>query len=787
MKLKNVVSRTYWVGLLKQENNKYFLLLIVVLLPYILGNIIASRFAAKSIEKSTRSQLEREAKVTEERFENIIKKVENDFLIFDNVFLSIDDINTLDQFAIENFKNNIDFIVGDEDIYDHYRVVQQDGQEVLRIDSQATEDNKELKNIAQRTYFQRALALNNNQYYISPIELNKEGNPPKIEVPFNPIFRIIKRSNNENYFQIINISVNKLFDDIESNSLATEYNAELLILNENGYFLKHPNPELTFGFEKNQSDLNINNIYPEAWASIENQSTGFIKQIQDDDSDFVLFSQEIYVSEEENSRKLYLLYQIPKASFYQELNQFNRTLLMINALGICFILAGYSILLRLNARLSSEKQYSQALKEEIRKREESEARLIENQDELVKTQDNLKRAIQAISIEKRNAENSAKFKSRFLSSMSHEIRTPINGILGLAELLSMEDLTAKQASFIESILSGGKHLLHLINEILDLSKLEEGKIELNNRLFSLYEAVQNSVQTFWKQAEDKGIQLSFQIDPDLPEYYLGDYFRISQIFLNLISNAVKFTESGKVTVKVARLDEEIESLSEYVNPIALRCEIEDTGIGIAAERQQKLFQEFSQTSKTIAAQYGGTGLGLSICKKLVELMHGDIGVISEQGEGSKFWFTITLDIPNDSEISPSKNTQTIPNVLRNDPNPNIKILVAEDNPLNQRVISYQMEKLGYQFDIVENGVEAIEVLKKNQYKMVLMDCNMPVMDGYEATELIRSTDNNIPIVGFTASVTQEDVYRCLESGMTDYLSKPANLEAVAKMIERWAE
>ncbi len=768
-------------SLFRQIFARKYLAIVVLASPICLLTLSAYIVVSEIYESTLVGRIKTQAQFSTQSIQNVIALTDEKVLLLGNNTQALQYLKSLrtvtdkpksltglEHLFRTELQNDLREILRQRNYIDHVRYVDKTGQEIIRIDR----DTKSypLKNVSQRDYFKEIMQLQPGELYISPINLNREGETGELEKPYKPTFRIATPVFNElkeiEGFFITNLLAKEIFQVANDEALERRYGTELIISNADGYYLQHPDPafEYAFEFDDKKSDAEMK-VSKYLWQKIIRNRDGIIYNHKIQGDSYLVIYDTVYLYPNNEQLKIKLLYFIPDEIAFQKLRD---VALFFFALGLISLAA---LLITLSGLYQVYEENKDLEKKEEELRIQSEA-----------------------------AAEANTLKSRFLASMSHEIRTPLNGVIGLAEVLSTTMLNSEQRDFVLTIESSGQHLLGLINEILDLSKLEANEVEIDYQRFNLRGLLKETLDSFRLQAAKKDIDLVLSMDDDLSDSYVGDRFRLRQILTNFVGNALKFTETGEVFIGVSRFEQDLTSwleerklqpnlFDDFESPALLKIIVRDTGIGISEAAQAKIFEPFSQAEKSTTRKYGGTGLGLSISSHLVTLMGGKFGVESVLGEGAEFWFVVVLDELPVGTVPTVEGLQKRFDTAKTTAgrSPQHRIMVVEDNVVNQKVIDSILKRLGYQADILPNGQKALERLAVQDYDLVFMDYHMPVLDGHEATRQIRKNPDwqQLPIIGLSASAMRDDLERCLEAGMNDYLTKPTKIDQVADMLEKW--
>ena len=602
------------------------------------------------------------------------------------------------------------------------------------------------------------------------------------------------------------IVINTNFRDVMSSYRAIKTH-ETILVNQKGQHLYHTDESRQFDFEFLKSPETLATREPQVWANLSGNSKEEIREF--DQHGDLHVSQRIYFDEAKDNRFIGLVLAKEKEDVLKPAVELSRNAFIIAMVTILFSLLFVQLIIRRQtapiteltktATRISESDLSENIRltgkrDEVGKLAWAFSKLIKKLQEQNKASMTQAKEIQLLNedLEQRIAERTASLKeatdraesastakSEFLATMSHEIRTPMNGMLGTAQLLSKTELTDQQHKYLDTINHSGEALLTIINDILDFSKIESGKVELEPIDFNLKDLSVNAIELMSSRANDKQIDLRLNYPKDLAECFHGDPGRLRQIILNLVGNAIKFTSKGYVELSI-----EGEAMDASHQKITIR--IKDTGIGIPSSGQSQLFEAFHQADASTTRKFGGTGLGLAICKRLTELMNGSIDFQSEEGKGTEFWITVVLPL-GEHVSSKRDNENDNPSPSNTEEQLSGKILLAEDNHINQMVAKDLIEQLGIEVDIAENGIKAVDAWRKGSYDLILMDCLMPEMDGFEATRQIRSLqqEHHTPIIALTANVLPSDQKACADSGMDDFLGKPIVHQLLVEKLKHW--
>ena len=659
------------------------------------------------------------------------------------------------------------------------------GREIVRVERQkrrgaiqvVTDDALAQK--GQRDYFQEGMDTPDGEVYLSPIELNRENN--EIVEPYVPTIRVAVKVNQgvgrPFGLVIINVDLREVFSEAAILPIA---GGQVFLANQDGDFLYHPDTSKIFGSEFERPGL-LWEQFANARLLSEQTSASTIEESGSEERLAVGYG-EAHISEDQ---AIYAIVTMPYQSIVASLAEIRKSGLiaavLTSLLAVIFSLILARTIAGPLARITNAVQsYSFMNTISLPKSTTSEFNLLAQALEKMaaKIQDQAVE-IESESKERIQTEARSETRSAFLANMSHEIRTPMNGVVGMTDMLNQTELTSEQRQYTEVLARSASLLLAVIDDILDFSKIEAGKLKIEAVSLDLRILVDDIMRLLSPKADEKRLELVAEIDPAIPEKVIGDPVRIRQILINLVGNALKFTTKGTVTLSLS-------VKNRKGNQAVLRFQVKDTGVGIAPERLDLIFESFAQADDSTTRNFGGSGLGLTISRSLVNMMGGHMRVESQLGQGSCFYFDLPVV---DVSSAPANQVE----VLEDSPDgldvlQTKLVLVAEDNEVNQFVVSKVLERIGCDFDIVSDGEQAVEIVQKRPYDLIFMDCHMPVMDGMEATVAIRALGGKfakLPIVALTAGVMDEDIKRCEDAGMNDHMAKPVRFPSLCQMLSKY--
>ncbi len=779
--------------------NQYIaILMAIAILPTILMGVLLSRRAEVQFEKDARENGMNILQQVRGSIQMYIDKLPPEALMFARNEQILELIKSrysenalIDESAMNDSKQRVQaiFAAYAESHYDvrQVRLLDKSGREWIRVNSldgtaQVVPEGQ-LQDKSQRYYFKEAVKLGNGESYVSSMDLNAENGVVQSD---NPVLRIaapVWLDGRVLAVIVINKSPLELIEHVDR----IKPTGSLLLADlSSGSYFYHPDSFRRWG----KQGANIYEDRPQLISAIDSGET----RVESGTGSMFFTEIRLFPS---SARKSWLLgLEFDRSVFSAKAEEFTGTITILTVgVGVIALFTAIAMASYLSRPVTTLAEAAHRLRQgdfsvrvSVRRSNElGDLELAFNQmaGELQEHTDHMESIVSERTQELLQAniaaEAASRAKSEFLANMSHEINTPMNGVIGMADLLMETGMTAEQREYMDMLKESADSLMVVINDILDLSKIEAGKFELSHSAFVLSDCIEESIKTGEVESRKKGLELTCDLESGLPVSVVGDAGVLKQIFDNLIGNAVKFTDNGGISVHVKLHERSREDVS-------LLFSVTDTGIGIPNDYQKMIFDVFTQADSSSTRKYGGNGLGLALCSHLVGMMNGKIWVESEEGKGSAFYFTAHFGLLSEAgeKAAESEPAQEISQVNKQ---PSLGILVAEDNLVNQRLTAGLLQKAGHRVTIASNGRAALDMIGKQAYDLVFMDVQMPDMDGYETTRVIRErekdTERHIPVIALTAHAMKGDRERCIEAGMDDYLSKPLKKRELFEVIVKY--
>gem|GEM_PF-1103979 len=773
---------------------RLFFKLYIPLTAIVLIGAFTIYFLEKEFELSKIQQAESNAVNTGiKAIEGVIQSIVGDLNYLSRQMAFVESLAGKSLHAQKHVKQDWGAFAKVREIYDQVRWMDKDGHERIRVNynqgNPIVVADKDLQDKSQRYYFKDVVGLNKAEVFISPLDLNVEQG--KIEQPLKPMIRIgmpvFDEQFNKQGVLLLNYRGSAMLSAFQQGM--GDAGKRAWLLNRDSYWLKASSPEMEWGFMLDEPHMTMEKHYPAAWKNMLAQTEGqftdehglwtfatlyplYEGQKTSTGSHQMFAPSRSALTVSEYYWKVVLL--LPNQEYYQSVEMIISRLVLVS--GILLLGLGYGSWRLSNMWLAKTRAEKALQQMNIN----LEALINEQTRELRHEIEERKKTGRELMAAKLEAEAANRSKSDFLANMSHEIRNPMNAIMGMTYLALKTPLNDKQQNFIQKAHHAAEGLLGIINDILDFSKIEAGKMELEETPFQLVEVLDKMSSIIQLKAEEKQIKLHIRMDKNIPGGFCGDPLRLSQILINLCNNAVKFSpQNSEVNVNVF-------SRQLQGDDIELEFQVKDQGIGISEEQQQKLFQPFQQANSSTTREYGGSGLGLTISQQIASMMQGRMWVESELQKGSTFFVCVRLKKIDamQSRAQPAADQHQLA-LQANRKLRGAKLLVVEDHPVNRQLVGELLSRSGIAVVFAVNGQEAVDKVDQESFDGVLMDCQMPIMDGYQATRLIRKQNISLPILALTANSMHSDKQKAVDAGMNDHISKPVNPDQMLMTMAKW--